>query len=97
MDDTIQKSKNKIQRNIDIWSFTLKGTAGLDKLTADSLTADSWLGYLVGHIERDSWLGPKSYISVNNYPHLQFLFAYNGPTNQNNQLLLGGSKLQSKL
>ena len=29
--------------------------------------------------------------------YLQFLFAYNGPTNQNNQLWLGGSKLHSKL
>ena len=33
------------------------------------------------------------------YPsiYLQFSFAYNGPTNQNNQLGLGGSKLHSKL
>ena len=29
--------------------------------------------------------------------YLHFLFAYNGPTNQNNQLWLGGFKLQSKL
>ena len=29
--------------------------------------------------------------------YLQFLFAYNGPTNQNNQLWLGGSKLHSEL
>ena len=28
---------------------------------------------------------------------LQFIFAYNGLTNQNNQLWLGGSKLHSKL
>ena len=28
---------------------------------------------------------------------LEFLFAYNGPTNQNNHLWLGGSKLHSKL
>jgi len=29
--------------------------------------------------------------------YLQFLFAYNGPTDQNNQLRLGGSKLHRKL
>jgi len=29
--------------------------------------------------------------------HIQFLFAYNGPTHQNNQLWLGGSKIHSKL
>ena len=29
--------------------------------------------------------------------YLQYLFAYNGQTNQNNQLWLGGSKLHSKL
>ena len=31
--------------------------------------------------------------SVHPSIYLQFLFAYNGPTNQNNQLWLGGSKL----
>jgi len=35
--------------------------------------------------------------SVHPSIYLQFLFAYNGPTNQNNQLWLGGSKLHSKL
>ena len=29
--------------------------------------------------------------------YLQFLFAYNGPTNKKNQLWLGGSKLHGKL
>ena len=35
--------------------------------------------------------------SVHPCIYLQFLFAYNGPINQNNQLWLGGSKLHSKL
>jgi len=35
--------------------------------------------------------------SVHPSIYLQFLFAYNGPTNQNNQLWLGRSKLHSKL
>jgi len=37
------------------------------------------------------------YYSVHLSIYLQFLFAYKGPTNQNNQLWLGGSKLHSKL
>ena len=35
--------------------------------------------------------------SVHPSIYLQLLFAYNGPTNQNNKLWLGGSKLHSKL
>ena len=35
--------------------------------------------------------------SVHPSIYLEFLFAFNGPTNQNNQLRLGGSKLHSKL
>ena len=35
--------------------------------------------------------------SVHPSIYLQFLFAYNGPTNINNQLWLGGSKLHNKL
>ena len=35
--------------------------------------------------------------SVHQSIYLQFVFAYNGPTNQNNQIWLGESKLHSKL
>ena len=48
------------------------------------------------------WPNPDpSFLNLMNSVHppiyLQFLFAYNGPTIQNNQLWLGGSKLHSKL
>ena len=52
--------------------------------------------YLIHDLSSLFCLKCKLY-SVHPSIYLQFLFAYNGPTNQNNQLWLGGIKLHSKL
>ena len=88
--------KNNIKGTEEVISSDLPFKEGLSQFKTVPFKSFTLSPYLI-HDLSSLFCFKCTLYSAHSSIYLRFLFAYNGPTNQNNQLWLGGSNLHSKL